>query len=35
MTDIKNILAKYGITVPEDKLAEFDKDFRENYMPVK
>ena len=30
MTDIKNILAKYGLTVPADKLAEFEKKFREN-----
>ena len=30
MTDIKNILAKHGLTVPADKLAEFEKDFREN-----
>ena len=30
MTDIKNILAKHGLTVPADKLTEFEKDFREN-----
>lgn len=34
MTDIKNILAKYGLTVAADKLAEFEKDFRENYKSV-
>lgn len=25
MTDIKNILAKYGLTVAADKLTEFEK----------
>lgn len=34
MTDIKNILAKYGLTVAADKLTEFEKDFRENYKSV-
>lgn len=30
MTDIKNILAKHGLTVAADKLTEFEKDFNEN-----
>lgn len=34
MTDIKNILAKYGFTVAADKLTEFEKEFRENYKSV-
>lgn len=34
MTDIKNILAKYGLTVAAEKLADFEKDFRENYKSV-
>lgn len=34
MTDIKNILAKHGITVPEDKQADFTKDFNENYKTI-
>lgn len=34
MTDIKSILAKHGITVPADKLTEFEKDFRENYKSI-
>lgn len=34
MTDIKNILTKYGLTVAEDKLTEFEKDFRENYKSI-
>ena len=34
MTDIKNILAKHGITVPADKLTDFEKNFRENYKSV-
>lgn len=34
MTDIKAILAKYGISVPEEHAAEFDKVFKENYKTV-
>lgn len=34
MTDIKDILAKHGLTVPADKLTAFEKDFRENYKSV-
>lgn len=34
MTNIKDILAKYGITVPEDKQADFTKDFNDNYKTV-
>lgn len=34
MTDIKNILAKYGLTVAAEKLADFEKDFRENYKSI-
>lgn len=34
MTDIKAILAKYGISVPEEHTAEFDKVFKENYKTV-
>lgn len=34
MTNIKDILTKYGITVPEDKQADFEKDFNENYKTV-
>ena len=34
MTDIKAILAKYGISVPEEHTADFDKAFKENYKTV-
>lgn len=34
MTDIKNILAKYGLTVAADRLTDFEKEFRENYKSV-
>ena len=34
MTDIKAILAKYDISVPEEHAAEFDKVFKENYKTV-
>lgn len=34
MTDIKAILAKYGISVPEENAADFDKVFKENYKTV-
>lgn len=34
MTDIKNILAKHGLTVAADRLTEFEKEFRENYKSV-
>lgn len=34
MTNIKDILTKYGISVPEDKQADFEKDFNENYKTV-
>lgn len=31
MENIYTILTKFGITIPEDKKADFDKDFAENY----
>ena len=34
MKNIQEILAQYGLTVPEDKSADFDKVFKENYKTV-
>lgn len=34
MTNIKDILAKYGVSIPEDKFAEFENDLRANYKTV-
>lgn len=34
MKNIQEILAQYGLTVPEDKTADFDKVFKENYKTV-
>lgn len=34
MTGISEILAKYGITLPQDKQADFNKDFAANYKSV-
>ncbi len=34
MKNIQEILAQYGLTVPEDKTADFEKVFKENYKTV-
>lgn len=35
MKNIQEILSNFGLTVPEEKAADFDKVFRENYKTVK
>ena len=35
MKNIQEILSEYGITVPEEKAADFDKVFKANYKTVK